>query len=119
MNIRSKIDEYILSLKTSPSLRSQIGFHKILPAREPAWAEPKKPWPEPLQDLLQAIGIQNLYDHQITAIDHIRSGRHVIVATPTASGKTLVYNLPVVERINANVNYNALYIFPLKALAQD
>ena len=119
MNFRSKVDEYIQSLKASPGLESQIAFHKIIPAREPVRAEPKKPWPEPLQHLLQTIGIQRLYDHQATAIDHIRSGRHVIVATPTASGKTLVYNLPVMEKINANVNSHALYIFPLKALAQD
>ena len=116
---RSKVDEYIHSLKTSPSLESKIGFHKIMPAREAAWAEPEKPWSEPLLHLLNAVGIQKLYSHQAAAINYIRSGRHVIVATPTASGKTLVYNLPVLEKIIANVHSNALYIFPLKALAQD
>jgi DEAD/DEAH box helicase domain-containing protein len=90
-----------------------------MPAREPVWSEPQKPWPEPLQNLLYAIGIPRLYGHQASAVNHIRSGRHVIVATPTASGKTLVYNLPVMEKIHADVHSNALYIFPLKALAQD
>lgn len=119
MNQRSKVDDYIASLKASPSLESQIGFHKIMPAKEAARAATQKPLPEPLQHLLKAIGIQELYDHQATAINYIRSGRHVIVATPTASGKSLVYNLPVLEKINANVHSNALYIFPLKALSQD
>ena len=116
---RSKIDEYIHSLKTSPSLDSQICFHEIIPGRAPAWAELEKPWPEALQKLIQTVGLEKFYRHQTEAINYIRSGRHVIVATPTASGKTFVYNLPVLEKIYANVHSNALYIFPLKALAQD
>ena len=119
MKNKSNIDEYILSLKASPSLESQICFHEIMPARDPVWSEPQNPWPEPLQNLLHAIGIPRLFGHQTSAINQIRSGRHVIVATPTASGKTLVYNLPVLEKIHADVHSNALYIFPLKALAQD
>jgi DEAD/DEAH box helicase domain-containing protein len=72
-----------------------------------------------MQRMLRAIGIKKLYRHQAAAIDYIRRGRHVIVATPTASGKTLIYNLVVLENIHANFHANALYIFPLKALAQD
>ncbi len=119
MNPPSKVDEYIQSLKASPRLASQIVFQTLLPASPPVWSAPKEPWPESLQQILQASGIKTLYQHQATAIDHIRCGRHVIVATPTASGKTLIYNLPVFEKIYANFQANALYIFPLKALAQD
>jgi DEAD/DEAH box helicase domain-containing protein len=119
MNQQSKADEYIQSLNTSQRLGSQIVFQKTLPAIEPSWAVPQKPWPDTLQELLPKMGIARLYSHQATAIDYIRSGRHIIVATPTASGKTLVYNLPVLEKIIADVHSNALYIFPLKALAQD
>jgi DEAD/DEAH box helicase domain-containing protein len=119
MNSPSKIDKYIQSLKTSPRLSSQIAFQQLLPANPPLWDMSQKPWPESLQSMLQAIGIKKLYRHQASAIDHIRCGRHVIVATPTASGKTLIYNLVVLEKIHANFHANALYIFPLKALAQD
>ena len=69
--------------------------------------------------MLKAAGFENLYRHQAQAIDHIRSGRHVVVATPTASGKTLIYNLPALEFFLKNPDATALYIFPLKALAQD
>jgi DEAD/DEAH box helicase domain-containing protein len=119
MNSRSKVDEYIQSLNASQRLGPQIAFQKLMPANEPVWSVPKKPWTETMQRLLYGIGISKLYQHQIQALDYIRSGRHVIVATPTASGKTLIYNLPVLEKIMANVHSNALYIFPLKALAQD
>ena len=68
---------------------------------------------------MRSAGIQDLYQHQADAVDVIRSGRHLVVATPTASGKTLIYNLPVLENVLKNPESKALYIFPLKALAQD
>lgn len=119
MTSPSKIDKYIQSLETSPRMSSQIAFQQLLTANPPLWDTPQKPWPESMQSMLRAIGIKKLYQHQATAIDHIRCGRHVIVATPTASGKTLIYNLAVLEKIHANFHANALYLFPLKALAQD
>ncbi len=68
---------------------------------------------------MHGAGIKRLYSHQARAIDLIRSGRHVVVATPTASGKSLIYNLPVLERLIEDPASKALYLFPLKALAQD
>jgi DEAD/DEAH box helicase domain-containing protein len=68
---------------------------------------------------LEASGIEKLYRHQAEAIDHARSGQHVVVATPTASGKTLVYNVTYLDLFLANPEARALYLFPLKALAQD
>jgi DEAD/DEAH box helicase domain-containing protein len=64
-------------------------------------------------------GITQLYTHQAEAFAHIASGRQVVVTTPTASGKTLCYNLPVLDRILKNPATRALYLFPTKALAQD
>ena len=119
MNPPSKIDKYIQSLKKSPRLSSQIAFQQLLPASPPHWDIPQKPWPASMQRMLRTLGIKKLYRHQTAAIDHIHCGRHVIVATPTASGKTLIYNLAVLEKIHENFRANALYIFPLKALAQD
>jgi DEAD/DEAH box helicase domain-containing protein len=116
---KSKISEFLDSFFASERLGSQVVFQKILPATPPDWAEPQKPWPDAIQAVLRSIGIKNLYRHQAKAIDSIRSGRHVVVATPTASGKTLVYDLPVLEHFLTDPDFTALFIFPLKALAQD
>lgn len=68
---------------------------------------------------LQQRGIHALYTHQREAYDSIMAGKSVVAVTPTASGKTLCYNLPVIESIIRNPNGRALYLFPTKALAQD
>jgi len=67
---------------------------------------------------LRARGIARLYTHQREAWDHVASGRHTVVVTPTSSGKTLCYNLPVLDAA-VGVRVKALYLFPTKALAQD
>jgi DEAD/DEAH box helicase domain-containing protein len=81
------------------------------------------PLPDDLRsDLAAALatrGIESLYSHQADAYRAVRSGRHLVVVTPTASGKTLCYNLPVLQRLLENPNRRALYVFPTKALAQD
>src|SRR5712691_4617229 len=81
------------------------------------------PFPAALDDrlkqALQLRGIDRLYTHQAEAIDHALAGRHVVVVTPTASGKTLCYNAPVLNAILQDPSSRALYLFPTKALAQD
>jgi len=64
-------------------------------------------------------GIERLYSHQAEAFEAVRSGRHLVVVTPTASGKTLCYNLPVLQRLLESPERRALYVYPTKALAQD
>jgi DEAD/DEAH box helicase domain-containing protein len=64
-------------------------------------------------------GIERLYSHQAAAYAAVRKGRHLVVVTPTASGKTLCYNLPVLQRLLENPQKRALYLYPTKALAQD
>src|SRR5229473_1716638 len=64
-------------------------------------------------------GVTQLYSHQAMAAEAVREGRNVVVVTPTASGKTLCYNLPVLNAILENSDARALYLFPTKALAQD
>jgi DEAD/DEAH box helicase domain-containing protein len=68
---------------------------------------------------LAARGIGELYTHQAAVIGHALSGRHVVVTTPTASGKSLCYNAPVLNAILQDSSSRALYLFPTKALAQD
>ena len=81
------------------------------------------PWPDAidarLRAALEARGIADLYSHQAAALDHALAGRNVVVTTPTASGKTLCYNAPVLSRILQDPATRALYLFPTKALAQD
>ncbi|HEY8742979.1 MAG TPA: DEAD/DEAH box helicase [Chloroflexota bacterium] len=80
-------------------------------------------WPESLDarlsTQLRARGMERPYTHQEEALDRLRRGEHVVIVTPTASGKTLCYNVPVVQRILEDPTARALYIFPTKALAQD
>jgi DEAD/DEAH box helicase domain-containing protein len=72
-----------------------------------------------LLEVLRARGYERLYTHQRQAFDAVQDGRHTVVVTPTASGKTLCYNLPVLDRILKDPDARALYLFPTKALAQD
>jgi DEAD/DEAH box helicase domain-containing protein len=72
-----------------------------------------------LQEVLRQRGIEQLYTHQAVAIEHALAGRHVVITTPTASGKTLCYNAPVLSTILRDPSTRALYLFPTKALAQD
>ncbi|MGD8271957.1 MAG: hypothetical protein PVJ88_05895, partial [Desulfobacterales bacterium] len=87
MKAESKIDDFLGSLANSKRLASQIVYHHTLPASVARWAEPATPWLNAIEILLKSVGIRALYRHQAQAIDLIRSGRHVMVATPTASGK--------------------------------
>jgi DEAD/DEAH box helicase domain-containing protein len=89
------------------------------PAREAQWTDlPAWVCPE-LAAAYAAKGIHRLYTHQTAAAEAVRAGKNVVVVTPTASGKTLCYNLPVLNAILENPDTRALYLFPTKALAQD
>jgi DEAD/DEAH box helicase domain-containing protein len=74
---------------------------------------------ERLRGALAARGIDQLYTHQAEAFEHVLAGRNVVTITPTASGKTLCYNAPVLNAILKDASTRALYLFPTKALAQD
>jgi DEAD/DEAH box helicase domain-containing protein len=90
-----------------------------IPAREaqframPAWVRPE------LAAAYHAKGIEKLYTHQAAAAELAHAGKNFVVVTPTASGKTLCYNLPVLNAVLGNADTRALYLFPTKALAQD
>jgi DEAD/DEAH box helicase domain-containing protein len=90
-----------------------------LPARAAEFAE----FPDGIDDLLREIlrdrGIERLYTHQAAAVAHALAGRNVVITTPTASGKTLCYNAPVLSAVLRDASTRALYLFPTKALAQD
>src|ERR671919_447343 len=91
--------------------------------RMPPIAAAFGPYPEGTDDRLKralaAHGIEQLYTHQSEAFAHVLGGRNVVTITPTASGKTLCYNAPVLNSILQDPSTRALYLFPTKALAQD
>jgi len=89
------------------------------PAREPVYAAIPAELDTSLRQMLEARGIPQLYAHQADAFRLSAGGKNVVVVTPTASGKTLCYNLPVLNAIVADPHARALYLFPTKALAED
>ncbi len=115
---RPSRDGALLSARLEKRYADRITGSFTIPGREGAFAPIPDDVPAPLRAALQARGIDRLYAHQAEAWTAAQQGRHVVVATPTASGKSLCYTLPVVSAAMQG-NAKALYLFPTKALAQD
>lgn len=113
------LSRFLDHIETSEDYAHQVVHHEVIADQPSRFAEPSEPLPRELSEALSHIGIERLYTHQVEALEAVRAGRNVAVVTPTASGKTLVYNLPVLEAALADKTTKALYIFPLKALEQD
>jgi len=111
--------EFAASLESGRGYEGQITGRTVIPARPARYADLERPLSPAIQAVLDALGIRQLYSHQAQAIDRIRRGSNVAVVTSTASGKTLCYNIPVMERLLESRGSRAVYIFPTKALAQD
>lgn len=115
MPLASLLDFWKRDPETAPNLVAW----QTLPSR-PAQIYPfPEDLPAPIKQTLVAAGIHTLYSHQLEAWIHSRAGENIILATGTASGKTLSYNLPVFASLLQNSDARALYLFPTKALAQD
>ncbi len=108
---------FVEQLKRQRFYAPQVVFHQPFPAESASFAQ--LDLPPLLARVLEQLGIGSLYTHQAEAVAKVRSGKNVVIATPTASGKTLTYNLPVIEALLRDPQSRALYIFPLKALEQD
>ncbi|MEM7437856.1 MAG: DEAD/DEAH box helicase, partial [Myxococcota bacterium] len=103
---------------TDGTARNLVWSHQIDP-REPDLA-PLPPAVSPsIVEALRRRGVESLYAHQAQAFEHAARGRHLVVATPTASGKSLCYNLPVLHALASDPSARALYLFPTKALSRD
>jgi len=113
------VPDFLRRLELDPDYAGQLTHLETLPAREGNFATPVAPLPGALQEMLAARGIERLYSHQVAALEAARAGRDWVVVTGTASGKTLCYNLPILEACLAAPEARALYLFPTKALAQD
>jgi DEAD/DEAH box helicase domain-containing protein len=113
------VDRILRSITAHPYYQGQITYRRHLPGRPAAYAEPAGPLPAELKASLERAGVKRLYTHQAAALDAARRGENIVVVTPTASGKTLCYNLPVLTELLTDREARALYIFPTKALTQD
>lgn len=113
------LEQYIESLKRNPAFMQCVTCWRILPERPARYAD----FPEGLDPRIRAAlgkrGIARLYTHQRHAIESAMAGRDIVVVTPTASGKTMCYNLPVLNAILKDESTRALYLFPTKALSSD
>jgi len=105
--------------KQDPDIAPNIFAWRTTPARAAQTHPFPADLPDPLRAALSSRGISLLYSHQLAAWNHACAGRNLILATGTASGKTLAYNLPVLAKMIEDPQARALYLFPTKALAQD
>lgn len=119
MRIRKNLQEVMDILQTNPSYEKNIVHWHTIEEKEAKTAPFPASLHTKLRQALENRGIGSLYTHQKTAFDLATSKKNVVAVTPTASGKTLCYNLPVLQSIMENDQARALYLFPTKALAQD
>ncbi|MFY9615409.1 MAG: DEAD/DEAH box helicase [Candidatus Dormiibacterota bacterium] len=111
--------EILHDLLADPDFKAGIALDHLIEGRPARYAEMPEGLPAKFREALGRRGIERLYSHQAEVYEHATAGRDVVVVTPTASGKTLCYNLPVLGRIVERPDARALYLFPTKALAQD
>mgnify|MGYP001181038747 CR=1 FL=1 len=118
LSVKNALEEIEKQFRSDPA-RGGVTTLKYLPARAAKVETFPPAVAQPLAAILQERGIQSLYSHQAQAFRLASEGKNFVVVTPTASGKTLCYNLPILNCLLANPAARALYLFPTKALAQD
>ncbi len=116
---QTSIHDVLAQLKSHGSFANNVAHWETIPAKPAKYAPFPAALDSEIAELLRKKGIEQLYSHQTEAVAASLAGENVVVVTPTASGKTLCYNLPVLQRLIANEHSRALYLFPTKALAQD
>ncbi|HUU63620.1 MAG TPA: DEAD/DEAH box helicase [Dehalococcoidia bacterium] len=110
---------FLDQLKEHPSYRNQIAHVEQIASRQQSYGELAEPLHPTLHSYLEAAHLLPLYSHQAQAINAARSAKNVFIVTPAASGKTLCYNVPVLDAALNDTRSCALYLFPTKALSQD
>src|SRR5271167_2918459 len=115
----TRVREVLDTLATRDVNGDVLTAVRYFPAREAQWAEFPAWVHADIVAAYAAKGIRQLYTHQSIAAEAVHAGKNVVIVTPTASGKTLCYNLPVLNSILEDPDTRALYLFPTKALAQD
>jgi DEAD/DEAH box helicase domain-containing protein len=113
------LEDWLAFLRTQPQIMENVTHWQTIPPREARTAPMPSEIHPRLAEALRTKGIERLFTHQADAYEAVRSGNHIVAVTPTASGKTMCYNLPVLQSLLENESGRALYMFPTKALAQD
>lgn len=113
------VDQLAEKLRRDSLFMENVVRWEELPAREARYGDYPAGLDERLRPVLRQRGVQQLYSHQAHSIAATMRGEDVVVVTPTASGKTMCYNLPVLDSILKNPDARALYLFPTKALSAD
>lgn len=120
IRVKKSLDDCIDIIRTQPEFLKNIAHWETISAKEAKFAAFPETIASVLKQSLHKRGIEQLYSHQKEVFEAAADDRqNVVVVTPTASGKTLCYNLPVLQEIVENPNSRALYLFPTKALSQD
>ena len=113
------IAEYISKLRQNPSFMDNVTSWQVMPARSAKYDDFPAELDARIVGTLARRGINRPYIHQSRAIEAALAGKDLVVVTPTASGKTLCYNIPVLQSILKDEASRALYLFPPKALSSD
>lgn len=113
------LEQLLEQIKSSHKMMSNITKWVEIPAKEAKYADIPSCVDARLVTALHKRGVRGLYTHQASAVELINEGKNIVVVTPTASGKTMCYNLPVLNNIIKNPEARAIYLFPTKALSQD
>jgi len=116
---RVSLEQILDGLARDPDFNQMVTRWERIPPRRASYAEYPAWLDGRISASLRRRGILSLYSHQADALETAHAGKHTVVVTPTASGKTLCYDLPVIDAIAKDPTARALYIFPTKALAQD
>ncbi|MDR1893112.1 MAG: DEAD/DEAH box helicase [Spirochaetales bacterium] len=116
---QAELTSVLEELKADPSFMSCVTRWEKIPPRPGEYRDFPSDLNPLLREALLGRGIQRLYSHQARAYEAVKEGKNLVVVTPTASGKTLCYNLPILQHLLSRPNDRALYLFPTKALSQD
>ncbi|MBD3183149.1 DEAD/DEAH box helicase [Candidatus Poribacteria bacterium] len=110
---------FLAEIQKESNYSGQIVHLEEIPGKQAEYGQLNEPLNPQIMTLLSDQGIESLYTHQVDAVNAVRAGRNIVVVTGTASGKTLCYNIPVLEAALDDPEMTALYLFPTKALAHD
>ena len=113
------IQDFLKTIQRDPDFAACPRNLETFPPKLAQFGTLEPPLPDVIRQGLASLGIQQLFSHQTKAIEKIREGKNVALVTPTASGKTLAYFLPLLETLLREPDKSALVLFPLKALEQD
>lgn len=119
---RKSMTDIITDIKQADWYNGQIvpNGHRVFEAREPVYGDLKFPLSQNLVNALyNSRGITRFYSHQAEAINNVHDGFNVVISTATSSGKSLIYQLPMLHALEEDIHSRGIYIFPTKALAQD